>query len=84
MAALKDKLLEHLTTYVIAGLIALLTVFSDRIVGDIKIAINRADLRASQYDEVAAALSSHVFAVENVSEYYERGWTTKESVTSLA
>lgn len=84
MPSLKDKLLENLSTFVIAGLVTLLTVFSDRIVGDIKFTINRADLRASKYDEVAAALSNHVFAVENVSEYYERGWTTKESVSSLA
>jgi hypothetical protein len=83
MAKIRDKLLENLSSFVIAGVIALLTVFSDRIVGDIKFAMNRADLRTTRYETVAATLSNHVYATENVAEYYEKGWTDKASVEML-
>jgi hypothetical protein len=73
-----------------AALVAVITVFSDRIVGRIRLAMNRADLRAKQYEEMALDLSDFVFHAELQYEFHEAGWNanaiTKDynkSITTL-
>lgn len=74
----------HFSTLLITATIALLTVFSDKIVGDIKFAVNRADLRTAHYETLAADISNFAFNAEIITEYYEQGWTTKSSFDSIA
>lgn len=74
----------NFATLLITTTIAFLTVFSDKIVGDIKFAVNRADLRTTHYEMIAADISSFTFNAEIVTESYDQGWTTKSSFDSIA
>jgi hypothetical protein len=52
---------QHLETWLALSAVALLTVFSDKIIGRVRLAVNRADLRTQYFEELAIALSSFVF-----------------------
>ena len=51
--------------------------------GDIKFAVNRANLRTAHYEKLAADISNYTFFTENVTEYYDQGWTTKSSLEKV-
>jgi hypothetical protein len=83
MATIREKIKENFATLLITTTIALITVFSDKIVGDIKFAVNRANLRTAHYEKLAADISNYTFFAENVTEYYDQGWTTKSSLEKV-
>jgi hypothetical protein len=64
-------------------LIALLTLFSSKLTESIKFALNRADSRTRQYEELATEVSGYIFAAELTVEFIENDWTTKQSLTEL-
>ncbi|HEX7176191.1 MAG TPA: hypothetical protein VF240_13095 [Pyrinomonadaceae bacterium] len=80
MATIWEKIKDNFTTLFVTTLVALLTVFSDSIVGNIKFAVNRANLRTTHYEKLATDLSNYTFSAENVTEFYEQGWTSKSSL----
>jgi hypothetical protein len=56
-----NLIVGHLQTWFALFLVAILTVFSDKIVGRIRFALNRADLRSKYYEQLALDLSTFVF-----------------------
>jgi len=56
---------------------------SARITESIKFALNRADLRTKQYEELASEIGNYIFAAELITEFIEQGWTTKQTMTEL-
>lgn len=83
MGTIWEKVKDNFATLLVTTVIAVITVFSDKIVGDIKAAVNRANLRTSHYEKLAADLSNYTFSAENVAEFYEQGWTTKSSLEKV-
>lgn len=78
-------LTDHLATWLVTSTIALLTIFSDKIVERIRLAINKADLRVKYYEELAMDLSSYIFWSEVYLERFEKGWTEdSEDLSSVA
>src|SRR5580704_15339047 len=57
------------------AIVALLTIFSDKILGRIRWRLNRADLRTKYFEELAVDLSAYLFYAEIFHERYRRGWT---------
>jgi hypothetical protein len=70
-------------TWCVGAVIALLGVFSTNITESIKFALNKADLRVSQYEDMAAQMSNYIFVSELSTEYIERGWTTREAMLDV-
>jgi hypothetical protein len=77
--------LDHIGTWLVATAVALLTIFSDRLLARIRFQLNRADLRVKQYEELAQDLSTYTFWVEVYQERYARGWTDDpDDLTAVA
>jgi hypothetical protein len=70
-------------TWLVAFLIGILGLFSGQITESVKFALNRADLRTKQYEELATEISSYIFSAELNTEFIENGWTTKKTMTDL-
>jgi hypothetical protein len=81
--SLKTSLKTQTGTWFVGAVIAILGIFSDKITESIKFALNRADLRTKQYEELAADVSSHLFSAELTTEFIENNWTTKQAMTDL-
>ena len=71
------------STWLVAFLIGILGLFSGHITESIKFALNRADLRTNQYEELATEISQYIFSAELTSEFIDNNWTTKETLTEL-
>ena len=56
-----------------AALVTLLTVFSDKIVGRVRLALNRADLRTKYFEQLATDLSTFAFYADLFYTRYVRG-----------
>ena len=69
-------ILQHIGAWLVATGIAILTIFSDKIVARIKLHVNRADLLTKYFEELAVDLSTYIFWVEVFHERYQRGWAT--------
>jgi hypothetical protein len=66
---------DHIGTWLTTSIIALITIFSDKIIERIRLAINKADLRIKYYEELAIDLSSYIFWSEVYLERFENEWT---------
>ena len=51
---------DNLVAWLAATIVALLTVFSDKILERIRFSLNRADLRVKYFEELAVDLSTYV------------------------
>ena len=80
---LVESLKTQSATWFVGVVIALLTLFSTKLVEVIKFALNRAELRVKNYEEFSTDLSEFLFAAEVNTEFLEHNWTTRESLTSL-
>jgi len=80
MSNFLTQIKSNLVTAIITTLVAIVTLFSDKIVGDIKFELNKADLRVSSYEKFTASISTFVFNAENVAGFYQNGTTTKTSL----
>jgi hypothetical protein len=69
--------------WLIAALLAILTLFSSQFTESIKFALNRADLRTKQYEELATNVSRYIFAAEINTEFLENGWTSEPTLSIL-
>src|SRR5258707_13257015 len=68
---------DNLAAWLAATIVALLTIFSDKILERIRFGLNRADLRVKYFEELAVDLSTYVFWVDVFHERYQKGWTDK-------
>jgi len=78
-----SSLKTQTATWLVAFGIGLLTLFSSRITEKVKFALNRADQRTKQYEELATEVSQYIFSAELNAEFIEHGWTTKATMTGL-
>jgi hypothetical protein len=74
---------EHFTTVLVTTFAGILTIFSGYIVETIKTAVNRADLRVERYQSLSTDVSSHLFSVELLQEFFEHNWTTEPTLKDL-
>ncbi|HEX6740414.1 MAG TPA: hypothetical protein VF079_01300 [Sphingomicrobium sp.] len=65
---------DHLVAWLTAAVLGVLTVFSDRILERIRFRLNRADIRAKYFEELAIDLSCYLFYAAIFEERYRRGW----------
>ncbi|MBL8423973.1 MAG: hypothetical protein JNK06_10820 [Candidatus Accumulibacter phosphatis] len=70
-------------TWLVAFMIGIVSLFSGHITESVKFALNRADLRTKQYEELAIETSQHIFSAELITELIENNWTTKTTLTDL-
>jgi hypothetical protein len=70
-------------TWLVAFLIGMLGLFSGRITESVKFALNRADVRSNQYEELATEISQYIFSAELTTEFVQNNWTTKKMLTDL-
>ncbi|SFU86520.1 hypothetical protein [Pseudoduganella namucuonensis] len=70
-------------TWLVAFMIGILSLFSGHMTESVKFALNRADLRTQQYEELAIEISQHIFSAELTTEFIESNWTTKKTLTDL-
>ena len=68
-----NVIFEHLQTWLILAFVGLLTALSDKIIGRVRFALNRADLRSKYYEELALALSTFVFYADLFHVRHIRG-----------
>src|ERR1039457_6332335 len=80
---IKSSLKTQTATWLVAFAIAILWLFSSHITESVKFALNRADLRTKQYEELATAVSHYIFSAELNTEFIEHDWTTKATMTEL-
>jgi hypothetical protein len=83
LQGIATSLKTQTATWLVAFMIGLLTLFSGRITESVKFALNRADLRTKQYEELATEISQHIFSAELATEFIANDWTTKTSLTNL-
>ena len=70
-----DIISNNIGAWLAASIVALLTIFSDKILERIRFRLNRADLRTKYFEELATDLSTFVFFSEIFHERYQKGWT---------
>jgi hypothetical protein len=76
---------DQTATWFVGVVLALLGVFSGRLVETVKFALNRADLRTKYYEQLAVDLSSFVFAVNRLTKvYYGSSWASDEDKNAMA
>lgn len=83
LQGLMTSLKTQTTTWLVAFVIGLLGLFSAQITESIKFALNRADLRTKQHEELTTEVSAYIFSADLLVEYIENGWTTKFAMTDL-
>jgi hypothetical protein len=72
-------------TWLIGAVLAMLGLFSARILERIKFALNRADLRVKYYEEMATEMSHFVFVIDRlIRVYYGSNWATEEDKGAIA
>jgi len=69
-----DEFLKAFGTGLAAIVIGLIAVFSDKLIGRIRLALNRADMRVEQYEKMALTLGEFVFLVQLEYEYRYNRW----------
>lgn len=80
---IKSSLKTQTATWLVAFAIAMLGLFSSHITESVKFALNRADLRTKQFEELATEVSHYIFSAELNTEFIEHDWTTKATMTEL-
>lgn len=80
MATFWESIKEKSGIFILTTIISIVTVFSDRLVGDIKAEINKADQRPAQQEKIAQDISVFVFTVENMIEFAAKNMTAKNEL----
>jgi hypothetical protein len=80
---IKSSFTTQTATWFVGVAITILGIFSARITEAIKFALNRADLRTSQQEELSAEISQYIFSAELNTEFVGKGWTTKQTMSDL-
>jgi len=80
MSTIRENIGTIFVTSVIGLITGLLTIFSDKIVENVKLAINRADHQYENFDKLATDFSDYMSAVGWAVEFYDKGFTKKSSL----
>lgn len=80
---LVTSLRTQTATWLVAFLIGILGLFAGQITESVKFALNRADLRTKQYEDLATEVSAYIFSAEVTTDFIDNGWTTKTAMTDL-
>jgi hypothetical protein len=64
-------------------LILILTIFSEKLLEKLKFAMNRANLRTKQFEQMAMDLSNYIFSTELLHEYYVHGFTDAKTLNPI-
>lgn len=78
--SIRTSLKTQTATWFVGVVFALLGLFSTRMVESARFALNRADLRSQQYEELATQVSQYMSAAEWCTEFLRNGWTTKDAM----
>jgi hypothetical protein len=78
-----SSLKTQTATWVGTLVVAILAVFSSYFTEKIKFALNRADQRTKQFEEIATEVSHYIFSAELNREFIEHGWTTESTMKKL-
>lgn len=84
MPTMFDAIKEKLGVLVMAMVVSIGMVFSDKITESIKTALNRSEQRPAQQEKLAKDFSAYIFAAENEIEYFHSGLTTKTALNEVA
>lgn len=84
MPTMLDAIKEKLGVLVMAMVVSIGMVFSDKITESIKTALNRSEQRPAQQEKLAKDFSAYIFAAENEIEYFHSGLTTKAALNEVA
>lgn len=77
------SLKKQTATWAVTLVLGILGLFSSYIIESVKFALNRADLRTKQHEELATEVSHYIFSAELNTEFIEHDWTTKAAMTEL-
>ena len=84
-ARLFHSFTDQAGTWFVGAVLSLLGIFSARLLEKIKFALNRADLRAKYYEEMALDVSHFVFIVDRLLKvYYGSRWASDEDKSAIA
>ncbi len=83
MQGLASSLKTQTATWLVAFLLGILGLFSGQITESVKFALNRADLRTTQYDELATEISQYIFSAELNTELIGSSSTTKDTLKKV-
>ncbi len=80
-----NSLADQAGTWFVGIILALLGVFSGRLVENIKFALNRADLRTKYYEEMALGISRFVHIIDRLNRvYYGSNWATEKDKNAIS
>ena len=71
-------------TWFIGVVLTFLGIFSGRLVEAVKFALNRADLRAKYFEQMAIDISAFVFAIDRYTKVYYSNWLNEEGKSAIA
>jgi hypothetical protein len=74
---------DNLGAWLAATIVALLSIFSDKILGRIRFSLNRADLRSKYFEELAVDLSTYIFWAEIFLERFQKGWIEPDDIGAI-
>lgn len=80
---LSSSLKTQTATWLVAFLLGILGLFSGQITESVKFSLNRADLRAKQYDELSLEASQYIFYAEMSTEFIGSSSTTKNTLEEV-
>jgi len=83
LESIRTSILTQTGTWLVAFIIAILGLFSSRIIESIRVALNRADLRIKQYEELASDISQYIFVAEYNTEMIENNWTSRQTIIDM-
>ena len=69
-------LVQHIEALLATTVIGFISIFSDKILGRIRLRWNRADLRVKYYERLAKDLSRYIFFAELFHERHQREWAS--------
>lgn len=78
LAHFLNSFADQAGTWFVGAVLALLGLFSSRLLEKIKFALNRADLRVKYYEEMATQISRFVFIVDRYIRVYRSSWIGPE------
>ena len=74
---------DNVGAWLAATIVALLTIFSDKILGRIRLRVNRADLRVKYFEKLAVDLSTYVFWAEVFLGRFQFGWLDPDDIGAI-
>ena len=82
---LSHSFADQTATWFVGVVLGLMSLFSGKLVETIKFALNRADLRAKYYEEMATEISRFVFIIDRtVRVYYGSSWASNDDKGAIA